>query len=736
MAHSSSSYAGLWRWYRVNLRGTTRVFAGTIFLLVVMLATQAVVPLQVESILHHGEWSTNAVAILLTLVIVQLVSGHWGHLGAHDLTITSGTVLRERVFDRLMRGKSEGSVSLMRSSIVARHTTDVDNVAEAFEQTLAYGIPSIVRIIISMSLLTVIAPNAGLTMFIAVILFIVIRHFIGRAMLKADREALEARTRVGEVVDEAVTSAKPISGLHLIRWMEARYHKRNEKFAHAWHRQGVLSTRLITGAHSAGLAGLIVVVIIAVGMGEDEIAVVAASLLYIESVVKGLEALPVWIRSLQLALESRNRIDQLILDSEIPPPLVDLRHLRTDITLDALGVEPGSVIGIVATPEIDIDSYLSILTGSVDPADWRMSTDGHLLRLPHVNTHVQHVTAEPLTINASPMSFLRAMDADITEEQVGELLEVVGLPELVDRRFEEIGPAGNRLTVNQRQRLEVACALAAAPEVLFIGPILALADSDTALPLIASIRARGIGIVVLTARDVDVAHDVSRLIFVDSRGTQVGTHQELLVADTAYSRLWESRLLTTDVDLSVLGLGDDAGESLYAKLVTERFEPGMPLYRAGDPADRVIFVISGHVEIATRDAEGNSRRVAVLAPGMHCGDLRLTMGEQRVEDATAVDDVVVRSLSRGAISAGMSGMLDRTPEERKIVSAILRAGSVSQDQLQEILPEMQPTELRKALDLLRQDGAVRETDGILSVVQKRAVKSGAADILDRIGGLG
>jgi len=190
----------------------------------------------------------------------------------------------------------------------------------------------------------------------------------------------------------------------------------------------------------------------------------------------------------------------------------------------------------------------------------------------------------------------------------------------------------------------VACALAAAPEVLFIGPILALADSDTALPLIASIRARGIGIVVLTARDVDVAHDVSRLIFVDSRGTQVGTHQELLVADTAYSRLWESRLLTTDVDLSVLGLGDDAGESLYAKLVTERFEPGMPLYRAGDPADRVIFVISGHVEIATRDAEGNSRRVAVLAPGMHCGDYASPWGTAG-EDATAVT-MCVRAESR------------------------------------------------------------------------------------------
>ena len=113
----------------------------------------------------------------------------------------------------------------------------------------------------------------------------------------------------------------------------------------------------------------------------------------------------------------------------------------------------------------------------------------------------------------------------------------------------------------------------------------------------------------------------------------------------------------------------------------------------------------------------------------------MTVGEKRAEDATAVDNAVVRSLSRGAISAGMSGMLDRTPTERKIVSLILRAGSLSVPDLEAELADMDPAELHKALDLLRQDGAIREVDGVMSVVQKRAVKSGAAEILDRIGGL-
>lgn len=737
MAESTSTYIGLWKWFRVNLRGSYGQLGFTFLLLGIMLVTQAIVPLQVESILHNGEWNNAAIGILIALVILMLVTGHFGHLGAHNLAVDGGQRLRDRVFDRLMHGKSDGLNTLVRPSIVARHTNDVKNVTDGFELTIGYGIPAVIKIIQSLAILIYIAPRAGMAMVVAVLMFLVIRYVIGKAMFRADRQALDAATFVGEVVDEAITSTKQISGLHLIRWIESRFSNRNHELAHAEHRQGILAARLSTSAHGAGLIGLIFIVMLAVSTGTAGIAVVAAALLYVEAVVSGLEVLPTWIKSLQLAVASRHRIDDILAEDSAPAsaPLIDLRSKRIELTVDSLGVTPGSLVGLVTTSDIDIDTVMSVFAANDNPQDWRMTTDGHLIRLPHVNPEVQQVTAEPLTINASPMAYFRGVSEGIEESLVIDLLQVVGLDELVDRRFEEIGPAGNRLTVNQRQRLALACALAAAPRVLLIGPILALADAETAMPLIAGLRTRDIELIVIATRDVDVAHEVTQSIFADASGVTTGSHQELLVGNPRYARLWERRLLTSDVDLSVLGLGDEAGESLYAKLVTEHFEPGTPVYRTGDPADRVIFVISGHIEIATKDAEGNTRRVAVLAPGTHCGDLRLTVGEKRAEDATAVDNAVVRSLSRGAISAGMSGMLDRTLPERKLVSVILRAGSLSLADLEAELSDMNPEELRKALDLLRQDGAVKEVNGLISVVQKRAVKSGAAEILDRIGGL-
>ena len=122
-----------------------------------------------------------------------------------------------------------------------------------------------------------------------------------------------------------------------------------------------------------------------------------------------------------------------------------------------------------------------------------------------------------------------------------------------------------------------------------------------------------------------------------------------------------------------------------------------------------------------------------MGPGNHIGDLRLTTGERRAESATAQDDCVLRSLSREAISAGLTGLLDRTPTERRIVASILRDGSATPDELTTRLSDIDLTQLNSAISMLLNDGALRQSGEALSVVQKRSVKAGSRDLLDRLG---
>jgi len=146
-----------------------------------------------------------------------------------------------------------------------------------------------------------------------------------------------------------------------------------------------------------------------------------------------------------------------------------------------------------------------------------------------------------------------------------------------------------------------------------------------------------------------------------------------------------------------------------------------------------VFLISGRIEVNVNDKDGDAHRVAVIGPGAHCGDLRLTVGERRTESAIALENCVVRTLSREAIAVGVTGLLDRSPVERKIVAALLRNGPSSEIELIPLLPGISPDQTKKAFALLLSDGAIAQENGKYRVQQKRAVKSGTDSLFDLLG---
>ena len=734
---TDGTFTSLWRWYWPYVRP----YRGRLVLLAVLtaivLTCQALIPLEVESILHHGEWDNKALLLLLAMVVIQLSAGHWSHLDAHRIASSSAALLRVRVFDRTLHSKILRQDGLVRSSIVSRHTTDVDHVSEAFEETASSGIPGILRVIISLSLLTLVEWRAGLVMTAAALLFVLLRMYLGKSLVIADRDRLSASSRVGESVDEALTAPKVISGLNLSAWIERRFGRRAHNLEEASHRQGRRVADLITGAHLAGLVGLLAVVIFGLTSGGERLAAVAAALLYVEGVVKGLEALPPWIRCVQLAIVSRHRIDQILVNADqISVP--EAAFAAVPIPQTPIQFPQQCMVGIVSPNGQDTDLALAALSGPGDPESWRITLEGQPVRSWSPDTDVLHIPQEPLAFNASIADHFRGVVPDLSESAMRSLLESVGLGYLAampEGLTQLLGPVGTRLTIDERQRLGLAVALATNSRMLLVGPLLALADTDTALSLIQTLRERQLPAVVVSARTAEIAANMDLIIFATEAGMRMDTHERLLVDSPEYSHLWSARLSTSDVDLSVLGIDESAQGTLLTRLVTESYGSGEIIYREGAPADRIVFTISGKIEILASDGHGNTRRVAVLGPGNHCGDLRLTPGEVRAETAVAIDDTVVRSLSREAISAGMSGLLDRTASERRIVSTILRSGPSTAEELQVVLHDIDGADLLSALALLKGDGAITEEDGRYRTVQKRATKSGAADILDRIGGL-
>ena len=334
------------------------------------------------------------------------------------------------------------------------------------------------------------------------------------------------------------------------------------------------------------------------------------------------------------------------------------------------------------------------------------------MRAQGVNTDTLHVPQEPLAFNATIVEHFKALVPDIEDLAVTDLLNEVGLGYLASDPaglMRPLGPAGSHLTIDERQRLALAMSMATQSRMLLVGPLLALADTDTALPLIKALRARRFPAVVVTARTAEVAASMDLMIFATATSMRMGTHEDLLLESPEYSQLWLSRLSSMDVDLSVLGIDEASQGSLLTRLVTERYGTGDTIYREGAPADRIIFTVSGQIEIRATDLTGVERRVAVMGPGNHCGDLRLTPGELRAETAVAIDNC--------------------------IVSAILRTGPSTLDELRVLLADIDESDIDSALSLLKSDGAIAEDSGRFRTVQTRAAKTGVADILNKIGGL-
>jgi ABC-type multidrug transport system fused ATPase/permease subunit len=752
---STGAVSAFLRWYQPYVRGHRVAFLIGGLASVIVLACQALIPLVVERLLHHGEWEWTLVIGLIVLILGQLIFKYGVAIGAHYLTSLSATDLRIRIFDRTLDTEAFHQHSLRRASIVTRIATDVDDVAAAFQLTLASGLPGVVRVIQSLILLTIVEWRAGLAMTLTTLMFVVYRRFIGRSLFVADHRRLASSSDLRANVDEALAASRTASGLHLQTWLRHRFIHAAHDLQETTEDQENNVTRLEIGGNATGLFGLLVVVLFALVVGGSGLAHVAAAILFVEGVVAGLEALPPWLRAVQLGVASQVRIDSIL---ELPDRLEAIDHpkvlgLPSGIELDdlsahfesgqridavSLSIPAGRLIGIVTPVGTQPDDFLSLVAGDDNPQSGSVRIDGLDSRMPGVNRDISFVPAVGAGFGDPPIDQFLAVDPTISPDGAAALLEAVGLHRFArDRRMivEPLGHGALMLSISERQRLALAIALASRPRILLVGPLDVFADSDAALPIVAHLRSSGIETIIIGVRTSDLAETVDDMLFLAEDTVYFGTHHALLENVVAYSHLWKQRLSRTEVDLSVIGIAEDDQAELHTRLVTERYRAGEVIYTEGDVADRIVFTISGRVEITATDASGESRRVAVLGPGDYCGDLRLTAGERRAETARALDDCVVRTLSREAISAGLAGMLERTPTERRLLTSILREGPASEDELVERLPVLDPTEVSSALALLMRDGAIVQADGAYSLAHIRTTHRRAESILDRLGDL-
>ena len=723
------------------------------------------IPLRIHAILAAGEHGAEAsasetthsaissfaaIGSIAVLVAIAVVGAMLSRKVTHDFATEVSRNLSESVFESTLESPVLRQKMLQRPSVIDRHTADVDRIQAAIDQTVVEGLPATVGITLSLVLLLYIEPPVGLVTTAAVIFFVMFNRFIGNRTFESDRHRLDASNDVGVIVDEAITAGRNVTGMNLGAWMESRFFTRAERLRIATHHQQTQVNRLLTAARFTGYLALFVVVCMAVIGGSASAAAIAPALLYIEFVVSGLEALPPWLREFRLAVTSKRRIEQIVNSprrvhrpgstptSSLTGTLV-LRDValspESPLTVGDVEIPLGGLVVLAGDRGSSPDALAEVLAGDRDADAGCVLLDGMDVRYPTVRRRITLIADEPYLMDATIREHLGSAQAGLSDADISAILERVGLAHLLSLEQggidASLGTHAGLLSVHERQRLMIAMACLGAADVVVIQNLSLFSDADAAGPLMAALTHGKKRTVVLSTMNEEVAAMADHVLAMVGTDLMAGTHNELMARED-YAQVWQRHLPGVIDDRILATFPEEQRERLQARLFSEHFSPGDILVRAGSRIDRVMYVVNGRVEIISTDASGHDRRVAEIGPGNFCGDLS-EPGGINSQTIRAVEETTVRALSAESWSAGLLGLLDADPAERRVLSSILRLEYPTRSDLASIITEFPDEQVDAAIDNLVSLGQVRErADGGLVVSLKRKIIRDTTGLLDAL----
>lgn len=720
--------------------------AATMALVVVGVGAGAYIPQVVKGLLYKP--NTTLVVAFVILLAADPIINHLAHLRAARLSLGAGYDLRNRVFAGVENNSPLVNDPTTRSGAQASTGPDVDRVEQGFEQLIIGAIPGVLRIIAALWFLSRLSVPGALLMACIVPLFLIVETRLSGRLVAADQARHNGADHLSTLVDESVSAVATVRSLPVGTWFRRRFAHQAHHLDELSYEQQRLEARLHLGTRIVALLGLAAVTLFGVRNNSTASNLVAA-LLYVELAIIGLESLPRAARALQQGEASWSRLKPLLtggaasvespaespvdspVDSHLDPHPTGLVLVPVDGP--PLVAPTGSWVAVVTSGDDDPSPWLC---GAEPPPHGRVTIGGMPAQLATRSGHLAGVPTTAQCVDASVMDHLRAIRPDITHSDAHAVLERLGVSQLADLPDggldAPLGVHGALLSIDERHRLLLAMAVAADPQVLVAGRIRPLTDPDVARIVVPQLRSAG-RTVVTVVDTADLAQEADVVLFVDGEHWHMGTHHDLLMQLPAYVERWGRPA----ADIDELGVFSDAGplerEVLRSRMITERYAAGDLIYREGAPADRVVFIVSGQVEIVAGAGTDDEQRLALLGPGNACGDLRLTGVQRRAETARAVDVVVVRTIGLAVWEAGANGLLRTNPIERRVLATVMKRGGLDRDQLADELPGTDPAAVDAAIAELLREGALRQRVSgqlVVGTTTRRAIRSTA--VLDML----
>ncbi len=525
-----------------------------------------------------GHHSVSVVMACATLYLVLAVLSAYGQRVQATVTGTLASRimhdLRIRVFTHFQRLSLDFFSDEKAGVLMSRMTSDIENLQQLIQDGISsFALQGLTMIVITAVLFSLDVTLATWTVLLVVPLLVIFSIWFHRA---SEAGYLLSRDRIANVLADLSES------LYGIRVVTAHNRQRRNITNHRHVVGAYRDANFFTGRVNAvyGPATIMIGVLgqaLLLGIGGDmvvrhqlSLGALVAFFLYLNRFFQPIQLLVQQYSSLQQGRSSVIRLRELLATTPSVDESDDALELATiegrltfehvsfgydpqrpvleDVNLE---IAPGESVAFVGPTGAGKSTLAKLANRFYDPTAGRVLVDGVDVRtvtLRSLRSQLGVVPQEPFLFAGSIRHNLRFGRAGITDAEIDEAVEVVGLGELIARLPDGLDTVvherGQTLSSGERQLLALARAFLARPRVLILDEATSSLDlrSETIIEHALDRLLEGRS-AILIAHRLTTAQRADRIVVIDDGGIrEVGTPAELVARSGAYAAMYHAWL--------------------------------------------------------------------------------------------------------------------------------------------------------------------------------------------------